>query len=62
LIIGSHAGVVFMVVYSDRHSMQEIEHAVARLAQTGVETKGFIFNGFEVKKHSHREKLLFSLK
>jgi tyrosine-protein kinase Etk/Wzc len=49
-IIGSHAGVVFMVVYADRHSMQEIEHAVSRLAQTGVETKGFIFSGFEAKK------------
>ncbi len=52
-IIGSHAGVVFMVVYSDRHSMQEIEHAVSRLAQTDVETKGFIFNGFEAKKSGY---------
>ena len=49
-IIGSHAGVVFMVVYSNQHSLEEIEHAVNRLAQTGVETKGFIFNGFETKK------------
>jgi tyrosine-protein kinase Etk/Wzc len=49
-IIGSHAGVVFMVVRSEQHSMPEIEHAVSRLAQTGVETKGFIFNGFEAKK------------
>lgn len=52
-IIGSHAGVVFMVVYASRHSLQEIEHAVSRLAQTGVEVKGFIFNGFEVTKNGY---------
>ena len=49
-IIGKHSGVVFMVVRFDRHSMKEIEHAVTRLAHTGIETKGFIFNGYEPKK------------
>ncbi len=49
-IIGKHSGVVFMVVRSNQHSMKEIEHAVARLAHTGIETKGFIFNGYEAKK------------
>ena len=48
-IIGSHAGVVFMVVLSERHSMKEIEHAVTRLSHTGIDTKGFIFNGYVVK-------------
>ena len=52
-IIGSHAGVVFMVVHSDRHSMKEIEHAVARLSQTGVETKGFIFNGYDAQSSAY---------
>ena len=49
-IIGALAGVVFMVVYSDQHSMKEIEHAVMRLSHTGIETKGFIFNGYNAKK------------
>jgi len=49
-IIGSHAGVVFMVAYAGLHPMREIEHAVSRLAQTGIETKGFIFNGYVPKK------------
>ena len=49
-IIGRHAGVVFMVVYSNQHSLPEIEHAVNRLSQTDVKVKGFIFNGFEAKK------------
>jgi len=52
-IIGSHAGVVFMVAYAGLHPMREIEHAVARLAQTGIETKGFIFNGYVPKKNGY---------
>ena len=45
-IIGMHAGVVFMVLRHNAHSMKEIQHAVTRLSHTGVETKGFIFNGY----------------
>jgi len=52
-IIGSHAGVVFMVAYAGLHPMREIEHAVSRLAQTGIETKGFIFNGYIPKKNGY---------
>ena len=48
-IIGNHVGVVFMVVKSGKHSIKEIEHAVTRLTQNGVETKGFIFNGFDAQ-------------
>ena len=48
-IVGAHAGVVFMVVHSERHSMKEIEHAVTLLNHNGVETKGFIFNGYNPK-------------
>ncbi len=53
IIIGKHSGVVFMVVRHDQHSMKEIEHAVARLSQNGINTKGFIFNGYVAKKGSH---------
>lgn len=49
-IIGSLAGVTFMVVRNNHHSMKEIEHAVTRLSHTNIETKGFIFNGYVAKK------------
>jgi len=52
-IIGRHSGVTFMVVRSDQHSMKEIEHAVTRLAHNGIDTKGFIFNGYVAKKSSY---------
>jgi tyrosine-protein kinase Etk/Wzc len=48
-IIGSHAGVVFMVVRSEEHSIKEIEHAIKLLSHTGINTKGFIFNGYVAK-------------
>ncbi len=52
-IIGAHAGVVFMVVHSERHSMKEIEHAVNILSNNGIDTKGFIFNGYIPKASSY---------
>ena len=50
-IIGAHCGVTFMVVRHNQHTMKEIEHAITRLAQTGIETKGLIFNGYIAKKN-----------
>ncbi|MEB8430950.1 polysaccharide biosynthesis tyrosine autokinase [Cocleimonas sp. KMM 6892] len=50
-IVGRLSGVVFMVVRQDMHAMKEIEHAVKRLSNTGIETKGFIFNGYDAKKN-----------
>ncbi len=52
-IIGKLSGVVFMVARSDYHSLKEIEHAVTRLSNNGIETKGFIFNGYEAKKSGY---------
>ena len=52
-IIGALSGVVFMVVFSGKHSMNEINHAVSRLSHTGIETKGFIFNGYSPKKSKY---------
>jgi len=52
-IIGAHAGVTFMVVRYNQHSMKEIEYSVSRLTQTGVETKGFIFNGYIAKNNRY---------
>ena len=53
VIIGNHAGTVFVVAHSGRHSIKEIEHAVARLTQAGIETKGFIFNGYVANKNGY---------
>ena len=52
-IIGAHCGVTFMVVRYNQHVMPEIERAVSRLAQTGIETKGFIFNAYVAKKSKY---------
>lgn len=52
-IVGNIAGVVFMVVRQEVHTMKEIEHAVKRLSNNGIETKGFIFNGYKAKKSSY---------
>ena len=52
-IIGVHAGVVFMALRYNSHSMKEIEHAVTRLAHTGIATKGFIFNGYVAQKSGY---------
>ena len=51
-IIGSHAGAVFSVLYSDKHSIREIERTVNHLANSGINTKGFIFNGYVAKNNS----------
>lgn len=45
MIIGRYAGLVFMVLYSNQHSMKEIEHALNDLSNVGINTKGFIYNG-----------------
>lgn len=50
VIIGAFAGVTFMVARYNQHAMKEIEHAIQRLSQTGIETKGFIFNAYVPKK------------
>ncbi len=53
VIIGGHSGVVFMVVFSDHHNIKEIEHAVTRLSNNEIKTKGFIFNGVLSKKSKY---------
>lgn len=48
-VIGKYCGVVLMVIRSEFLSLKEISHAVTRLSHTGIETKGFIFNGYIVR-------------
>jgi tyrosine-protein kinase Etk/Wzc len=52
-IIGKHSGTTFMVIRSNQHNMKEIEHAMTRLAHTGIETKGFIFNAYIAPKNGY---------
>ncbi|MEE9309636.1 MAG: hypothetical protein V3U64_01320, partial [Cocleimonas sp.] len=52
-IIGKHSGVTFMVVRSDQHNIKEIQHAVSRLEKVGIETKGFVFNGYVAPKSGY---------
>jgi len=52
-IIGAFAGVTFMVVRHEQHTMKEIEHAVNRLSHTGIKTNGFIFNAHVAKKNRY---------
>ncbi len=42
-----------MLLKHDHHSMKEIEHAVTRLSHTGIDTKGFIFNGYVANKSAY---------
>lgn len=49
-IIGSQVGAVFMVVHPEHNTMKEIEHAISHLAKAGINTKGFILNGYTPAK------------
>ena len=53
-IIGRLTGATLMVVRAGRHPMGELEQAVKRLAQGGVEVKGFVFNGLDLTRQRHR--------
>jgi tyrosine-protein kinase Etk/Wzc len=45
LILGSHAGAVFMVARAGISSMGDIKESVKRCSQAGIPIKGVIFNG-----------------
>lgn len=53
-IIGRLTGATLMVVRAGRHPMGELEQAVKRLGQGGVEVKGFVFNGLDLTRQRHR--------
>ncbi|GAB1425264.1 polysaccharide biosynthesis tyrosine autokinase [Thauera terpenica] len=53
-IIGRLTGATLMVVRAGRHPMGELEQAVKRLAQGGVDVKGFVFNGLDLTRQRHR--------
>ncbi|MER2554150.1 MAG: polysaccharide biosynthesis tyrosine autokinase [Thauera sp.] len=53
-IIGRLVGATLLVARAGRHPIRELEQAVRRFDQAGVEVKGFVFNGFDLKRQRHR--------
>jgi tyrosine-protein kinase Etk/Wzc len=53
-IIGRHVGATMMVTRAGKHPIFELEQAVKRLNQAGVQVKGFIFNDFNTDRQRKR--------
>lgn len=49
-IVGQYASTNFMLVRAGQHHLREIQTALHRFEQNGVQIKGAIFNGVEVRK------------
>jgi tyrosine-protein kinase Etk/Wzc len=53
-IIGRHVGATLMVARAGKHPIRELEQAVKRLNQAGVQVKGFVFNDLNVSRQNYR--------
>jgi len=53
-IIGRHVGATLIVARAGKHPILELEQAVKRLNQAGVQVKGFIFNDFKTERQRNR--------
>lgn len=53
-IIGRHAGATLLVARAGRHPIKELEQAIKRLNQAGVQVKGFVFNDLDTKRQQYR--------
>lgn len=53
-IIGRHTGATLMVARAGKHPIREIEQAVKRLNQAGVQVKGFVFNDMDTVRQRYR--------
>lgn len=53
-IIGRHTGATLMVARAGMHPIREIEQAVKRLNQAGVQVKGFVFNDMDTVRQRYR--------
>ncbi len=53
-IIGRHTGATLMVARAGKHPIREIDQAVKRLAQAGVQVKGFVFNDLDTTRQRYR--------
>ena len=55
-IVGQYAATSFMILRSGSHYLREIQTAFKRFEQNGVQIKGAIFNGIELKKGRYGDK------
>ena len=55
-IVGQYAATSFMILRSGSHYLREIQMAFKRFEQNGVQVKGAIFNGVELKKGRYGDK------
>lgn len=53
-IIGRQVGATLMVARAGHHPIQELEQAVKRLSQAGVQVKGFVFNDLDTERQRYR--------
>jgi tyrosine-protein kinase Etk/Wzc len=53
-IIGRLTGATIMVARAGKHPIREIEQAVKRLNQAGVQVKGFVFNDMDAVRQRYR--------
>jgi tyrosine-protein kinase Etk/Wzc len=53
-IIGRHTGATLLVARAGMHPMRELEQSVKRLAQAGVQAKGFVFNDYDLNRQRYR--------
>jgi tyrosine-protein kinase Etk/Wzc len=53
-IIGRHVGATLMVARAGRHPLPELQQAVKRLVQSGVQVKGFVFNDLDLNRQRYR--------
>jgi tyrosine-protein kinase Etk/Wzc len=53
-IIGRHVGATLIVARAGKHPIQELEQAVKRLKQAGVQVKGFVFNDLNTERQRYR--------
>ncbi|MOA54419.1 Tyrosine-protein kinase wzc [compost metagenome] len=52
-ILAPQVGAVFMVARAEVTSLGELQESVKRLTQSGVQTRGVIFNGLNVSKRRY---------
>jgi tyrosine-protein kinase Etk/Wzc len=53
-IIGRHVGATLMVARAGKHPIRELEQAVKRMNQAGVQVKGFVFNDLNTDRQRYR--------
>ncbi|HNC27694.1 polysaccharide biosynthesis tyrosine autokinase [Accumulibacter sp.] len=53
-IIGRHVGATLMIARAGKHPIRELEQAVKRLNQAGVQVKGFVFNDLNISRQRYR--------